>query len=78
MVDWCSLTIELATKHLGGDGHAEHITSEFTMSVEVVNTSGSFEDLIFKYMVSDWREAQSNTDNECCSMLRGGDELMVG
>lgn len=45
MVDGNTLTIELATKHLGGDWHAEHITGELTMSVEVVNTSGSFEDL---------------------------------
>ena len=48
MIDGNTLTIELATKHLGGDGHAEHIASELTMSVHVVDTGGSFEDLIFK------------------------------
>ena len=45
VIDWSSLTVELATKHLCADRHAEHITSEFTMGVEVVNAGGSFEDL---------------------------------
>ena len=48
VIDGNTLTIELATKHLGGDWHAEHIAGELTMSVHVVDTSGSFEDLIFK------------------------------
>ena len=51
MVDRLTLTIELATKHLSGDGHTKDITREFTMSVKVVNTSGAFKDLIFKHMV---------------------------
>ena len=45
MVDGGSLTIELATKHLGGDGHAEHIASELTMGVGVVDVGGTFENL---------------------------------
>ena len=45
VVDRDSLTIELATKHLSGDGHTKHVASEFTMGVQVVNTGGSFEDL---------------------------------
>ena len=45
MINWSSLTIELATKHLCADRHAEHIASEFTMGMQVVNTGGSFKDL---------------------------------
>ena len=45
VVDGSSLTIELATKHLCGDRHAEHVTSELTMGVSVVNVSGTFENL---------------------------------
>ena len=52
VVDRGSLTIELATKHLSGDGHAEHIASELTMSVQVVNTGSSFKDLRGKNAVN--------------------------
>ena len=45
VIDWSSLTIELATKHLCADSHTEHIASKFTMGVKVINVSGSFEDL---------------------------------
>ena len=69
MIDGDTLTIELATKHLGGDGHAEHVTGELTMSVHVVDTSGSFEDLIFKWIVSDCVKAQSVMCSRYYSML---------
>ena len=45
MVDWNTLSVELATKHFCANGHAEHIASELTMGMRVVNTSGSFENL---------------------------------
>ena len=45
MVNWDTLSIELATKHFCANGHAEHIASELTMGMRVVNTSGSFENL---------------------------------
>lgn len=45
MVDWLTLSVELATKHLCGDGHLEHVTSELTMSVRVVNVGGALENL---------------------------------
>ena len=45
MINWSSLTIELATKHLCADRHAKYITSELTMGVRVVNTGSSFENL---------------------------------
>ena len=46
MVDRLTLTIELATKHLSGDGHLEDVAGELAMSVRVVNVSSSFKDLI--------------------------------
>ena len=45
VIDWSSLTVELATKHLCADRHAKHIASELTMGVRVVNTGSSFENL---------------------------------
>ena len=48
-----SLSIELTTKHLSADGHAEHIASELAMGVHVVNASGSFEDLHDEDRVND-------------------------
>ena len=45
MVDWNTLSIELATKHFCANGHAEHIASELTMGMRVVNTGSSFENL---------------------------------
>ena len=53
MIDWCSLTVELTTKHLCADRHTEHITSELTMSVQVVDTSSTFEDLHDRQRVRD-------------------------
>ena len=46
VVDGLTLTIELATKHLSGDGHLEDVAGELAMSVRVVNVSSSFKDLI--------------------------------
>ena len=46
MINWSSLTIELATKHLSGDGHLEDVAGELAMSVGVVNVCSSFKDLI--------------------------------
>lgn len=54
VVDGSSLTIELATKHLCGDRHAEHITSELTMGVSVVNVSGTFENLYDGFLSCDF------------------------
>ena len=48
VVNGLSLSIELATKHLRGDGHLEHVTSELTMGVRVVNIGSALENLIFK------------------------------
>jgi hypothetical protein len=45
MIDRLSLSVELATKHLGRDWHLEHITGELTMSVGVVNVGRTFENL---------------------------------
>ena len=45
VINWDTRTIELATKHLSGDWHAEHITCEFTMSIRVINISSAFENL---------------------------------
>ena len=49
MVDWSSLSIELTTKHLCGDWHAEHITSELTMGVSIVDVCGTLENLSKRY-----------------------------
>ncbi len=45
VVDGLTLSIELATKHLSGDGHLQHVTGELTVSVRVVNIGSAFEDL---------------------------------
>ena len=45
VVNRLTLTVELATKHLSGDGHLEHVTSELAMSVRVVDVGCAFEDL---------------------------------
>jgi hypothetical protein len=45
MIDGDTGTIELTAKHLGGDWHAEHITSELNVSLEIVDVRGTFEDL---------------------------------
>ena len=48
VVDRLTLTVELATKHLGGDGHLEDVAGELAMRVRVVNVSCAFKDLIEK------------------------------
>ena len=45
MVDGLALSVELATKHLSGDGHLQHVTSELAVSVRVVDIRGAFENL---------------------------------
>ena len=45
VVNWSSLSIELATKHLSTDWHAENVTSELATGVGVVDICGSFENL---------------------------------
>ena len=45
MINGNTRTIELATQHLSGDGHAEHITSEFDVGLQVVDIGGTFENL---------------------------------
>ena len=46
VVDRLTLTIELATKHLSGDGHLKDVAGELAMRVRVVNVCSSFKDLI--------------------------------
>ena len=46
MIDWLSLAVELATKHLRGDGHLENVTRELAVRVRVVNVGSALEDLI--------------------------------
>lgn len=45
VVNRLPLSVELATKHLSGDGHLEHVTSELTMGVRVVDVGCAFKDL---------------------------------
>lgn len=45
LINWHSGTIELATKHLFGDGHLKDITSELTMCVQVIDVGSSLENL---------------------------------
>ena len=45
MINWSSLSVELTTKHLCADWHAEHVACELTVSVSVVNSCSSFENL---------------------------------
>jgi hypothetical protein len=45
VINWDTGTIELATEHLNGDGHLQDITGELTMSVEVIDVGGTFENL---------------------------------
>ena len=45
MIDWLSLTVELATQHLGGNGHLEHIAGELAVSVGVINVGSTLENL---------------------------------
>lgn len=45
MIDWVSGTIEGSSKHLNTDGHLEDISGELAVSVQVINSLGSLEDL---------------------------------
>jgi hypothetical protein len=45
MVDGLALSVELTTKHLSGDGHLQHVTSEFAVSMRVVNFGGTLKNL---------------------------------
>lgn len=38
-------TIELATEHFSGDGHAKHVTCELDVGLEVVDVGSAFENL---------------------------------
>ena len=46
VVDRLTLTIELATKHLSGDGHLKDVAGELAMRVRVVNVGCALENLI--------------------------------
>lgn len=45
VIDRSTWTIERPSQHLNTDGHAEHVTCELAMGVQVVNAWGSLEDL---------------------------------
>mmetsp|Transcript_8763 Transcript_8763/g.12022 ORF Transcript_8763/g.12022 Transcript_8763/m.12022 type:complete len:403 (-) Transcript_8763:296-1504(-) len=45
VIDRDALTVELATKHLGRDGHFEHIAGELAVRVRVVDVGSALEDL---------------------------------
>ena len=45
VVDGDALTVELAAKHLGGDGHLEHVAGELAVRVSVVDVGGALENL---------------------------------
>ena len=61
VIDRDTLTVELATKHLRGDRHLEHITRELAMRMRIVNVSRAFKDLCNK--TND--RAVSNSYNKC-------------
>ena len=65
MVDWNTLSIELATKHFCANGHAEHIASELTMGMRVVNTSGSFENLQIRALENTGASLANGRVGEC-------------
>ena len=48
VINGLTLTVELATKHLSGDGHLEDVTGELTMGVGVVNIGSTLENLFHK------------------------------
>ena len=48
MIDGLALAVELATKHLSGDGHLQDVARELTMSVRVVDVGCALEDLLKK------------------------------
>lgn len=44
-IDGHTRTVECPPKHLLGDGHLEHLSSELTVCVEVIDTTCTFKDL---------------------------------
>ena len=48
MIDGLTLAVELATKHLRGDGHLEDVTGELAMGVGVINIGSTLENLFHK------------------------------
>jgi hypothetical protein len=75
MVDGDTRTIELATKHLGGDGHAEHVAGELNVGVHVVDVGSAFENLDDSTLASDFENlalahlavSESHVDDFCVS-----------
>ena len=45
IIDRLALSVELATQHLGGDGHLEDVACELAMRVSVINVGRAFKDL---------------------------------
>ena len=45
IIDRLTLSVELSTQHLGGDGHLEDVAGELTVSMSVVNVGRAFKDL---------------------------------
>ena len=45
VIDRDTRSIELATQHLGGDGHTEHITCELDVGLQIVDIGSAFKDL---------------------------------
>ena len=45
VINRLALSVELATKHLSGDGHLEHVAGELAMGVRVVDVGSTLENL---------------------------------
>jgi len=45
LINWDTGTVELTTQHFCGDRHAEHITSELDVSLQVIDIRSTFENL---------------------------------
>lgn len=59
--------VELAAEHLSGDGHAEDITCELDVGLEVVDVGGAFENLY--QLVGDYLPGRQRA----CRRFRGLD-----
>lgn len=46
LIDWDTWTIELAAKHFSRDWHAENVTCEFDVSLQVIDVWSALENLI--------------------------------
>lgn len=55
MVDGLALSVELTTKHLSGDGHLQHVASEFAVSMRVVNFGGTLKNLDDGFLSADFK-----------------------